>query len=40
VIGKAQPVFLISKDDWDHKSFNTLVEECLDWQPQEEGAIA
>jgi hypothetical protein len=40
VIGKAQPVFLISKDDWDHKSFSALVEECLDWQPQEEGAIA
>ena len=40
VIGKAQPVFLISKDDGDHKSCNTLVEECLDWQPQEEGAIA
>jgi hypothetical protein len=40
VIGKAQPVFLISKDDWDHRSFSALVEECLDWQPQEEGAIA
>ena len=40
VIGKAQPVFLISKDDWDYKSFSALVEECLDWQPQEEGAIA
>ena len=40
VIGKAQPVFLISKDDWDHRSFSALVEECLDWQPQEEGAVA
>ena len=40
VIGKAQPVFLISKDDWDHRSFSALVEECFDWQPQEEGAIA
>jgi hypothetical protein len=40
VIGTAQPVFLISKDDWDYKSFGALVEECLDWQPQEEGAIA
>ena len=27
VIGKAQPVFLISKDDWDYKSFSALVEE-------------
>jgi hypothetical protein len=40
VIGKAQPVFLISKDDWDHKTFSALVEECLDWQSQQEGAIA
>ena len=34
VIGKAQPVFLISKDDWDHKTFNTLVDEVLAFQPQ------
>ena len=40
VIGKAQPMFLISKDDWDHRSFSALVEGYLDWQPQEEGAIA
>jgi hypothetical protein len=36
VIGKAQPVFLISKDDWDHKSFNTLVDEVLAFQPKDE----
>ena len=36
VIGTAQPVFLISKDDWDHKSFNTLVDEVLAFQPEDE----
>ena len=36
LIGKAQPVLLISKDDWDHKSFNTLVDEVLAFQPKDE----
>ena len=36
VIGNAQPVFLISKDDWDHQSFNTLVDEVLAFQPKDE----
>jgi hypothetical protein len=40
IIGKNNPVVLIAKDDWDYKSFGTLVDECLAWQPVEQGAIA
>jgi hypothetical protein len=36
LIGGHNPVVLISKEDWDYKSFDVLLDECLAWQLKEE----
>jgi hypothetical protein len=36
IVGNASPAILIAKEDWDYKSFGSLIETSLAWTPQEE----